>query len=54
MLDGLGIETGVTLPALVEASRYIESRLDHPLPSRYYRATQARVKRSPMNAEGVE
>ena len=54
MLDGLGIETGVVLPALVEASRYIESRLDHPLPSRYYRATQARVKRSPMNAEGVE
>jgi hydroxymethylglutaryl-CoA lyase len=54
MLDGLGIETGVTLSGLVEASRYIESRLDHPLPSRYYRATQARVKRSPMNAEGVE
>ena len=54
MLDGLGIETGVSLPALLEASRYIESRLDHPLPSRYYRATQARVKRSPINAEGVE
>jgi hydroxymethylglutaryl-CoA lyase len=42
MLDGLGIETGVRLDALLEASRFIESRLDHPLPSRYYRAAQAR------------
>ena len=38
MLDGLGIETGVSLEALLEASRFIESRLDHALPSRYYRA----------------
>ena len=42
MLDGLGIETGVSLERLVEASRFIESRLDHPLPSRYYRAANAR------------
>jgi hydroxymethylglutaryl-CoA lyase len=42
MLDGLGIETGVRLDALLEASRFIESRLDHPLPSRYYRAAHAR------------
>jgi hydroxymethylglutaryl-CoA lyase len=42
MLDGLGVETGVHLPELVEASRFIESRLDHPLPSRYYRAARAR------------
>ena len=41
MLDGLGIETGISLPRLVEASRFIESRLDHPLPSRYYRASVA-------------
>ena len=38
MLDGLGIESGVQLEPLLEASRFIESRLDHPLPSRYYRA----------------
>ena len=38
MLDGLGIETGVSLPALVEASAFIEPRVGHPLPSRYYRA----------------
>jgi len=37
MLDGLGIETGVDLAALGEASRFIGSRLDHPLPSRYLR-----------------
>ena len=41
MLDGLGIETGVNLAKLVEASAFIESRLDHPLPSRYYRAERS-------------
>ncbi len=43
MLDGLGIATGVDLPALVAASTFIESRLDHPLPSRYYRAQRAAI-----------
>jgi hydroxymethylglutaryl-CoA lyase len=38
MLDGLGIETGVSLPALSEASAFIGARLDHPLPSRYAQA----------------
>jgi hydroxymethylglutaryl-CoA lyase len=38
MLNGLGIETGVDLATLVKASLFIESRLDHRLPSRYYRA----------------
>jgi hydroxymethylglutaryl-CoA lyase len=38
MLHGLGIETGVDLDAVVDASRYMESRVGHPLPSRYYRA----------------
>jgi hydroxymethylglutaryl-CoA lyase len=41
MLDGLGIETGVDLPALVDASAFIESRIGHRLPSRYYRAVKA-------------
>jgi hydroxymethylglutaryl-CoA lyase len=41
MLDGLGYETGVSLPRLIEASAFIESKLDHPLPSRYYRAARA-------------
>jgi hydroxymethylglutaryl-CoA lyase len=38
MLDGLGIETGVSLPAVLEASRFIEPKVGHLLPSRYYRA----------------
>jgi hydroxymethylglutaryl-CoA lyase len=42
MLDGLGIETGVSLAALSEASAFIGGRLDHPLPSRYAQAVAAR------------
>lgn len=38
MLNGLGIETGVFLPDIVESSRFIESRIGHPLPSRYLQA----------------
>ncbi len=41
MLNGLGIETGVRLDAVVAASRFIESRLDHRLPSRYAQAAAA-------------
>jgi isopropylmalate/homocitrate/citramalate synthase len=43
MLDGLGIQTGVNLERLLEASAFIESRIGHPLPSRYYRAARARA-----------
>jgi hydroxymethylglutaryl-CoA lyase len=42
MLNGLGVATGVTLPAVVEASTFIEAHLDHRLPSRYLRAERAR------------
>ena len=38
MLDGLGIETGVSLTGVVQASRAIEGAIGHPLPSRYVRA----------------
>jgi len=38
MLDGLGIETGVSLAAVSEASRFIASKIDHRLPSRYAQA----------------
>jgi len=41
MLNGLGIETGIDLNALVEASAFIETRVGHPLASRYYRAAVA-------------
>jgi hydroxymethylglutaryl-CoA lyase len=38
MLDGLGMDTGVSLAALSEASAFIGSRIDHPLPSKYAQA----------------
>jgi hydroxymethylglutaryl-CoA lyase len=41
MLDGLGIETGVSLPRLSAASAFISSKLDHPLPSRYAQAARS-------------
>jgi hydroxymethylglutaryl-CoA lyase len=40
MLDGLGIETGVDLARVVAASRFIESRIGRPLPSRYAQAAK--------------
>jgi isopropylmalate/homocitrate/citramalate synthase len=42
MLHGMGIETGVDLKKVVTASRALEARLGHALPSRYLQAT-ARV-----------
>lgn len=42
MLDGLGIETGVSLDAVVGASRLIEPAIGHALPSRYVQAVRAR------------
>jgi hydroxymethylglutaryl-CoA lyase len=41
MLDGLGIETGVSLAAVSEASSFIASKIDHRLPSRYHSALRA-------------
>src|SRR5258707_571939 len=49
MLDGLGIETGVSLAAVTEASMFIASKIDHRLPSRYAQAQEA--KRS-LKSEG--
>jgi hydroxymethylglutaryl-CoA lyase len=40
MLNGLAIETGVDLDAVIDASRSIEPLVGHLLPSRYYRAEQ--------------
>ncbi len=42
MLHGLNIATGVDLDAVVAASRFMESRIGHRLPSRYYQAVNAR------------
>ena len=45
MLQGMNIDTGVSLPALSKASRFLASRLDHPLPSRYAQADAAQAVR---------
>jgi hydroxymethylglutaryl-CoA lyase len=42
MLDGLGIETGVSLDGVLAASRGIEAKLGHPLASRYAAALRNR------------
>jgi isopropylmalate/homocitrate/citramalate synthase len=42
MLNGLGIETGVDLDALVGASRSIEDALGHALASRYLKAERSK------------
>jgi hydroxymethylglutaryl-CoA lyase len=44
MLDGLGIQTGVSLDAILEASAFIETRVGHALPSHYYRASRASAR----------
>ena len=41
MLDGLGVETGVSLAAVSKASAFIASKIDHRLPSRYAQAVEA-------------
>jgi len=40
MLDGLGVETGVDMRGVMEASIAIEPHLGHPLPSRIVQATR--------------
>jgi len=46
MLDGLGIDTGVSLRGVVAASTFIASHVPVDLPSRYLRAEQAVSRRS--------
>jgi hydroxymethylglutaryl-CoA lyase len=45
MLDGLGIDTGVSLTGLVEASAIIGPHVGGELPSRYLKASQAAPRR---------
>jgi hydroxymethylglutaryl-CoA lyase len=47
MLDGLHLNTGVDLDAVVEASTSIQAVIDHPLPSRYFQARRATARRQP-------
>ena len=47
MLDGLKVETGVSLNKLSEASKFIGSRIGHRLPSRYALAVSGGPKSKP-------
>jgi isopropylmalate/homocitrate/citramalate synthase len=38
MLEGMGVETGVSLAGIVHASSLLATLVDHPLPSKYYQA----------------
>jgi isopropylmalate/homocitrate/citramalate synthase len=40
MLEGAGVETGVSLPKLTEATAFIASRVDHPLTSKQFQAAR--------------
>ncbi|MDQ6768088.1 MAG: hydroxymethylglutaryl-CoA lyase [Candidatus Eremiobacteraeota bacterium] len=44
MLDGMGIQTGVSLDKVVQASALLAPHLDHQLPSRYYQAAVAAAR----------
>ncbi len=45
MLHGLGIATGISIDEVANASRLIETKLDHKLPSRYLQAPRLSGKR---------
>jgi isopropylmalate/homocitrate/citramalate synthase len=52
MLDGLGIQTGVSLAAVMAASEALQDAIDHPLPSRYLQAERARHQRGHRVRQG--
>ena len=43
MLNGLGITTGVSIDEVAKASRFMATRLEHALPSRYLQAPELKV-----------
>jgi len=49
MLDGLGIHTGVTLDAVIEASARIAEHVGHSPASRYFRAARAARASTPRD-----
>ena len=51
MLNGLGIETGVSLDGVAAASRFIETKLDHRLPSRFLQAPE--IPKSPKSPNQI-
>jgi hydroxymethylglutaryl-CoA lyase len=54
MLEGYGIETGISLPALAEASRFIEQRIGRELPSRYMQALRGTARRQGQDGPAAD
>jgi len=50
MLSGLGIDTGVDLEKLLDASAFIEPKVGHLLPSRFYRAARSSTRSAPRSS----
>ena len=53
MLDGLEIETGVSLEVLSNASEFMGARLDHPLASRYAQARHPQIETARPRTTGA-
>ncbi|WP_030908010.1 hydroxymethylglutaryl-CoA lyase [Streptosporangium amethystogenes] len=51
MLHGLGVETGLDLPSLVETSTWLTGRLGRPSPSRVVQALAGSPSRTPVEKE---
>ncbi|MCS0503713.1 hydroxymethylglutaryl-CoA lyase [Ancylobacter mangrovi] len=49
MLDGMGVRTGVALPKLIEAVRFVHARLGREPASAVYRAMTARADATPTS-----
>lgn len=54
MLHGIGVETGIDMDRLVEASRLAESFVGHDLPSKYLKAHLGKQARARRRAERAE
>jgi len=54
MLDRMGIDTGIDLHRLVEASMIIAPYLDHPLPGRYLQACTAKAAKVMAGSGAVQ
>jgi len=46
LFQGLGISTGLDLNKLIETSRFMESHLDHPIPSKVFQALSNSMENS--------
>lgn len=54
MLDGMGVETGVSLDTLVDCSTFVSTLVGHDLPSKYWKAALGeRARRPPREAEAA-